>query len=440
MLSAQPSRLRGTQTAVLAPLRRPVAASADLPAECLPAWPVLVLLWGLPLWWLLGLFSLSTVIVAVPMVLYLLRYRQVTLVPGFLPYLALLVWMVPTALMLDDSALAFVLRFAQFASIGVLAIYVLNARETLTAQRLLVGVCMVWVWVILGGYLGMLLPELRLTMTAGALLPGGLTANPYVAELFFPTTVEVQDPWGADEPFVRPSAPFAYSNGWGASIGLLTPVIFAGVLSWRSRLRYLVLGAGLVIALPPALATTNRGLFLTLGIVAIYVSIRTFLRGHVVPLLVLVGTGLVVVLSGGLSQLSEVLNERQEVVDTTDGREQIYLETWQRSFDSPILGHGSTRPSMTTEMTIGTHGMVWSMMFCFGFVGLALFMWFLGGLVLRTATVPTNAGLWLHGALVSALIMSFFYGLDRHLPYILLIGALVLRDKHEPGSLLWPKR
>lgn len=406
----------------------------------LPAWPVIALLWGLPLWWLVGLFPLSTVIMAVPMVLYLLQYRHIALPPGFMPYLALLVWILPTAMMLDGGILGFVIRFSQLASVGVVAAYVLNARESLPWKRLLSGVCIVWGWVVLGGYLGLFSPDLELTWTVGRLLPAALTANTYVSDLVFPTPAEVQTPWGAEEPFVRPSAPFAYANGWGASIGLLTPVVVARAAVSRHRWRYVVLGGALLIALPPALASTNRGLFLALGIVVVYVVLRLFLRGNAVALLTATCAGAILALSGAWSRLSQILGQRQEVVDTTEGRSRLYWETWERAWESPILGHGSSRPSLTTEVTLGTHGMVWSMMFCFGFVGLVLFVWFLGGLVCRTIAVPTTAGLWLHAALVAALIMSTFYGLDRHLPYIVLIGALLLRDKHRPEGMLWPAR
>lgn len=67
----------------------------------LPAWPVLVLLWGYPLFWALGLLAFAQVIVAVPMLAFLIIRRKVILVPGVLPWLGFALWMVPAALMID---------------------------------------------------------------------------------------------------------------------------------------------------------------------------------------------------------------------------------------------------------------------------------------------------------------------------------------------------
>jgi polysaccharide biosynthesis protein PslJ len=409
---------------------------ATRPTE-LPGWPVLALLWGLPLWWVVGLFSLSTVVMALPMVLYLVARRDVLVVPGFLPYAAFLAWMVPSALMLEGGTLSYAMRFAQFVSFAVLALYVLNARRSLPAERLLPALTAVWVWVVLGGYLGMTLPDLELSFTVGKLLPGSLADNPYAADLFYPGVAEIQRPWGAEEPFVRPAAPFAYANGWGASIALLTPVLLATVALVGSRAGTMWALVGLVLAVPPAVATTNRGLFLTLGVVLGYAMLRLLLRGQVLVPLMVSAAAVAVALVGGWRALFASVTARQEVADTTEGRSNLYVETWERTLSSPVLGHGAPRPSFSSEINVGTQGMVWNVMFCFGLVGLVLFVYFLTGLVVRTFSVPSTAGLWLHTALVGVLFMSTFYGLDRHLPYILVVAALLLRDKGDPSSPLW---
>jgi hypothetical protein len=69
----------------------------------LPAWPVLCLLWGLPLWWLAGLFSFSSVVLAPVMLFYLTRRRHVWLAPGIMPFLALAVWIALGILVVDHS-------------------------------------------------------------------------------------------------------------------------------------------------------------------------------------------------------------------------------------------------------------------------------------------------------------------------------------------------
>ena len=398
----------------------------------LPAWPVLALLWGMPAWWALGMLPFATVIMAVPMVALLMLHRRVVVVPGILPWWAFVAWMIPCALMLDSLGrlLGFGVRFAQFASIAILLLYICNATRSLTSRRLLAGLTFVWLFVIVGGYLGMLWPDVTLTATIGRLLPGALRENEYIADLVFPPLAEIQTPWGAEEPFVRPSAPFAYTNGWGAAIAILTPIAVANALLRRSRGGVLVLVGGLLASIAPAVATSNRGLFIGLAVAIAYVVLRLAGRGQWLPVLgvAALSTALVVLLT--LSGFLDAITARQDTVDTTEGRGSLYEETFVRTLDSPILGYGAPRPSFTSEITVGTQGMVWNALFCFGFVGLALFAVFLVGGLLRTWAAPTPAALWMHASVVAAIAMSIFYGLDRHMLTIGIVLALLLRDKY----------
>jgi hypothetical protein len=79
-------------------------------------------------------------------------------------------------------------------------------------------------------------------------------------------------------------------------------------------------------------------------------------------------------------------------------------------------------------------------MFCFGFVGLLLFAWFLLGGIARTWSAPNTATLWMHAAVISGTVVSAFYGLDRHMLSICLILGLLLRERYSPGSTLWVRQ
>lgn len=405
----------------------------------LPAWPVLVLLWGMPLWWGVGLLPFCTAIMAIPMVAFLIQRGRVLIVPGTVPYVAFVVWMLPCALMLDSAGriLGFGVRFSQFASVAVIFVYVINARHALTPQRLLGGLTSTWVFVIIGGYLGILWPQGELTNTVGLILPGFLRNNEYISDLVFPPFAEIQIPWGADEPFIRPSAPFAYTNGWGAAIAILTPIAVANAIARRTAKATIWLVIGICASIPPAVATTNRGLFVGLIIVVAYVLLRLLFRGKWVPFLwvAFLGAGLTLILT--LSGMLEGITERQETVDTTEGRGNLYAETFERTLLSPVLGYGSPRPSYTSEINVGTQGMLWNLMFCFGFVGLALFALFLVGGVIRTWRAPNVSLLWLHGSLIATCAMSVFYGLDRHLLTIAVVLGLMLRERYASHSTYW---
>lgn len=405
----------------------------------LPAWPVLVLLWGMPAWWAFGLLPFYLQIMSVPMVAYLIRRGRVSIVPGTIPWLAFVAWMLPCALMLDSLGriVGFGMRFTQFAGIAIALVYLINAPRSLTVRRVLTALSFSWGFIIVCGYLGMIWPDGELTLTVGRLLPASVLENEYVKDLVFPGFSEVQDPWGAEEPFVRPSAPFPYANGWGASLVILTPAAIATALERGTvnAFGWFLAMAGL--AVPPAVASSNRGLFLGLIIGIAYVAVRLLLRGRWLAFVVVgvLSSGVVFLLTA--SGAVEAIVARQEVADTTTGRSLLYDETFARTLESPILGFGSPRPSLSSEITVGTQGTLWNTMFCFGFVGLALFAWFLIGGVIRTAAAPSTVALWLHAAVVSACVVAVFYGLDRHLLAICLILGLLLRERYLPSSTLW---
>lgn len=423
----------GTALQVPAP-DTPAAASREL-----PAWPLLALLWGMPAWWAFGLLPFYLLIMSVPMLAYLIQRGRVITVPGTLPWLAFVVWMIPCALMLDSLGrlIGFGMRFTQFAGVAVALVYLLNAPRSLTVRRVLTALSMTWGFIIVCGYLGMLWPEGELTFTVGRLLPSSVLENEYVRDLVFPGFSEVQDPWGAEEPFVRPSAPFPYANGWGAALVILTPAAIAAALERGTTSAICWLLFFSIIAVPPAVASSNRGLFLGLGVGIGYVAVRLLLRGHWLSFVwvCILSSGVLFLLS--VSGAVDEVMARQEVADTTTGRSLLYEETFIRTLESPIIGFGSPRPSLTSEITVGTQGALWNTMFCFGFVGLALLAWFLIGGALRTAAAPNTIALWLHSAVVSSCIVAVFYGLDRHMLSICLILGLLLRERYRPSSRLW---
>lgn len=426
------------------PTRSPLPAtdlgvSPATQAPALPAWPVLVLLWGYPAFWALGLLPFAPVIMAIPMLGFLTLRRSVTVVPGVLPWFGFAVWMIPASLMVDQlGRLTGVgIRFSQYLALAIMMLYVVNARRSLSVRRILNGLTFIWLFVIVGGYLGMLYPDVRLTFTVGLLLPDFLASNDYIADLVFPSLAEVQTPAGAEEPFQRPSAPFAYTNGWGAAIAVLTPIAVATAMGHHSARVIWLVAAGIVAIIPPAVASSNRGMFLGLGVSVVYVMLRLLLRAQWLALscvAALTGAAaLVLTWSGFLDEIAA----RQSVVDTTEGRSSLYAETFERTLASPILGYGAARPSFRSEIWIGTQGAIWSVMFCFGFVGLALYAYMLVSGALRTAGAPNLSTLWLHSSVVVACVLSVFYGMDRHLVFVGLALALLLRERYAGESDYW---
>ncbi|KQX71791.1 O-antigen ligase [Aeromicrobium sp. Root472D3] len=414
--------------------RRTPATHVDDVHDALPAWPVLALLWGFPVFWLLGATVIAGVALTVVMLSYLVHHRATRLVPGVYAFTAFVVWVVPCAVMIDSTErmLGYTYRFSILVIVGTAFVYTISAGSRLTRRAIVDGLTAVWVFTVVGGILGLLFPETRLTTPIGLLLPDALTGNDYVRDLFFPPFAEVQQPFGSPVEFVRPSAPFPYANSWGVAIVLLTPVAIACFLQARSRLPRVVVAVGLVAMIAPALSTSNRGMFAGLALAAVYVVVRLTIRDRAAPVLaigVLGAIGAAVLVGNGL--LNQI-RTRQQYGDSSGTRWSLYQETFERSLQSPLLGYGAPRPSTSEPLiSAGTQGYVWMLMFSFGFVGLAFFLTFLWGTTLRTWRAPGDVDLVLHSVLVVASVIIAIYGLDiMQMLSIMLVAAVLLRRRH----------
>ena len=402
--------------------------------ENLPAWPILVMLWGFPVMWLVGMTVVpAAVTMTGVMVAFLARQRDVPVVPGLGAFLAFAMWVLASGVMLDSMprALGFAYRFAIILFALVAFVYAVSARRHLTLRSVVNALTFVWVFTIAGGILGMLFPDARLSTPVGLALPSSLTSNEYVRDLFFPPLAEVQHPWGSPFVFVRPSAPFPYANSWGVAVLVLTPVAVAAFLLARTWFTRLGLIAAAVALVPPAMATSNRGMFAGLCLAVTYIVVRLAVRNLAGPVLGLGALGLSAVLFMVSRGLLDHIAARQQYGQSDGARFSLYVETIQRTLEHPLLGHGAPRPSYVQELSVGTQGYVWTLMFSHGFVGLALFLLFLWGTTLRTWRAPTDVELVLHSVLVVISVAVLVYGLDfMQMVAVVLVAAMLLRRRY----------
>lgn len=141
--------------------------------------------------------------------------------------------------------------------------------------------------------------------------------------------------------------------------------------------------------------------------------------------------GLVLVKLGAVHQIVV----RQSYSSSTDGRASLYAETWHRALESPIFGWGAPRPSLSHGVSVGTQGYLWTLMFSYGFVGLALFAAFLLGAISRSWRVRDDIALILHSSLIGAVAIVAVYGLDvMQWMTIGLVAAVLLRDRVVPPT------
>ena len=398
----------------------------------LPAWPVYVLFAGFPIWWVLGLGAFAVLLIAVVMFLLLVQRGDVEVPPAFWLWIGFVVWACVAALELNSGSrlVGFSVRMGNYIGSSVVFLYLYNARERLDNRAVLRALVLFFAVVVAGGYLGVLVPRGSLSTPMESLLPLNIRNNEYVSALVHPSFAEVQRPYGSPRTFYRPSAPFPYTNSWGCNVALLVPLVVAAIMTFRRKAWRLVMVALLAAACVPAFATLNRGMFLALGLVLAYASIRLAFRGRLLPLSMVVGgasVGLAVAISAGVLAR---LQERLHYSRTNVGRQTIYREAFDGALNSPVFGHGAPQPSTTVDVSIGTQGQVWNVMFSYGFVALAFFLGWFGLVVLQSWRARGEAGLWVHATLFIAFVTFFYYGYDGiQLTVAMTAAALALRAR-----------
>ncbi|MCI0689839.1 MAG: hypothetical protein L0Y54_21755 [Sporichthyaceae bacterium] len=426
----------------------------------LPGWPLVVLLAGFPLWWILGLATLGFLIVAVPMAYYLIRLPVIRVPRGFGLWLLFLGWVAAGITTLWAEApgakdvaglgrlIPFTYRIVWYLTATIFLLYIGNTSERTLPTRRIVRL-MAWLFIItvIGGYAGKFLPTLEFTSLVERVLPGALANNQLVQIVAHPATAQVQDILGYD--VARPMAPFSYANDWGANFGLLAPFF---VLAWRvndTGWRHKLFPAMALIALPPVIFTLNRGLWLGLSAVGIYLVIRFALLGRVRTVATLAAIGLLAGIVVIFSPLGQLLNERLANPHSNQGRERLSELAVSATLEgSPALGFGAPREVQGTFFSIagaptpncpecrppqlGTQGHFWLLIFAHGFVGAALFLGFVYYRFWRGLRDPTPAGLALTSIGVFLAVVGVVYDLvSASLAFVMITLGLLWRRENE---------
>jgi hypothetical protein len=320
----------------------------------------------------------------------------------------------------------FAQRAGDLVAVGIAFLYYVNARERIQPRHILRGFAIIWFTVIILGTLATFFPDVRITTPMSLVMPGSLMGNELVHELVVPRLAEVQEPWGAEEPFVRPAAPFPYTNSWGMAYAMLTPFMVLLLCATRSLIRRIVLGFAMVISLYPAMATSNRGMMIALAIFAGVLALRFLVdgrRGRAAGILgALLACALVLYAAGAFKAIAE----RQEVSDTTSGRGSIYLATIDKVMQSPLVGWATPGMDATIGIALGTQGYAWTLMYSYGFVGLAIFGLFLGRIFTASFALRGSAAFVMQALIAAVGATIWFYGLGVTQCLILLLSAAML--------------
>jgi O-antigen ligase len=407
----------------------------------LPLWPPALAFLGTPLWWLLGIGDITWILLAAVMVYLLARRGRVEVPRGMGVWFLFLLWMAFSVIGIDTSGrlVGFVYRAAIYLALTVLFVYIYNARERFTARAVGGMLTGYWLIVVAGGYLGVFFPLLAITTPLAYVLPDALLSNELVAEMAYrrvtqwdPTSFLALDP--------RPSAPFLYTNSWGNAYSLLLPVVAGYLISIRGERRFWWLAAAIPLSFVPAFLTLNRGMFIGLGLAALYIAFRLVLRRNLKALVALVAIGAVFGITYSVLPVEERLTSRVETSSSTEDRANLYEETWVRTLDSPLLGYGAPRPSFTPGApSAGTQGHLWMLMFSHGLPGALLFVAFLVVLWLKTWRSPGSFGLTANTAIIVLIVELVYYGVQTSgLPIVFALGAVALRSVEDTRALELP--
>ncbi len=386
-------------------------------------WPIWMITAGMPLSFALGIHGFVWALPGLVLGARILSDRSSRFPRSTLPLVAFLCWILLSATMISSSSgyLLFAFRWLLFAGALTTLVWLVNVSRARVPSALIVDwMAALWIFLIVCGYLGVLFP-LFVTKSPFQILLGPLGSVGFVDELSRWRFAETQGFLGYQLP--RPSAPFNATNGWGAAVGILTPFFLH---SWilqpdlRRRRRGIVIGLAGVY---PILMSVNRGLWISLGVALVYFAARKALRGKLRPFLVLVGTLIAVIVLLVVTPAGQLVADKLDRSDrSNDSRGNLYELAYEGAWESPLVGNGAPKRAEGAPEgmpPVGTHGMLWYLMFVHGFVGLALFLTWLGGEVLRSGRVRTTDGWWTHLALVIGLVQVPFYGL---LPQVVLFG------------------
>ncbi len=424
-----------------------------------PGWPLVWAFAPFPLWWVMGWTEVMPVAMGLVMGVMLLRRRRVEMPKGFGWWALYLVWSLAGVLVLGvpaygavaDSASTRIFtaayRLVWYAAITLAGLYVLNTRKEVPTRRIVRTFALMFIWVMGGGILGIIAPTLEFSSVMELVLPAGVSRVPFVFHLIHPSAAQLMDVLGYSSP--RPSAPFSYTNTWGVNLAVLLPFFTAGWFGadagWRRPLAPLVMLATAVAVI----FSLNRGLWVALAVAAVFVALRAGFQGRPGLLVGLVGSGLVLAAVVAFSPLQGMVEGRLSSEGSVKGRTNLSsLAVESVAKTSPIIGLGSTRNVQgnfnsiaggssvdcprCSPPALGTQGQLWLVVFCQGFVGLALYLGFFIAAFLRNLRRRTSiALLGLNVIVLSTVTMPVYNSFGTGLMVVMVAIGLMAREERD---------
>ncbi len=370
-----------------------------------PGWPLKILFIGFPLWWVVGLSEPMCFVAGALMALELLHRRRLAFPRGFVVWAMFLAFVVGGVFLLQVDVFGAVpggantryvtwaYRLAWYLTATTLMLYIGNLRRELSLRDVTRTISWMFVTLTVGGLLAVLVPTFTFQSLMELVLPHRVDSIAFVRDLIHPSVAQLYTADGALNP--RPSAPFPYANDWGVNYACLLPFFiatwFGKGAGWRRYVGPFIFVASLV----PVIESQNRGLWLALVAMAAFLVVYSVMAGHLRLLVSVLGASAALTVLVLVTPLSGViegkLSNDQQSTSTRSNLGEATFEGVRHT--SPLVGVGTTRnvqgnfdsiaggASATCPLcsppSLGTQGQLWLVMFCQGFVGLALYLGFL---------------------------------------------------------------
>ncbi|GAB2599264.1 hypothetical protein Aab01nite_75550 [Paractinoplanes abujensis] len=435
----------------------------DVRKMALPAWPVASILAFYPVWWALGLGVLIFALMAVPMLFLLIRRRTagrpLRLPPGFVWWVVFLVAVVVSigALGADPAGtvaghatgrlLPAGYKFLMYGALTVLLVYAGNLTEAELPRRRLVRL-LGWLFVVtvLGGLLGMVAGNFEFTSPVEWLLPSGVRNKGFVQSLVHPYAAQIMDIVGDSQP--RPAAPWGYTNTWGNNFCLLAGWLVVAAGQARSGKAKFWAVVCLVVSVVPAVVSLNRGLWIGVGVLVLYVAVRYVLAGRlwIIGAVTVAGALLGVALLA--TPLGDVVGARLDNGKSNGVRSFLIDRALDGFRESPVIGYGGTRNTLggrnsitvgesagcerCGNFTVGGNGQLWQLLYSHGAVGTAGYLGFFAYGLWRFRRDRSAIGVAASAAIVTSFSAMLWYNsLVTPLAFMVLAFALLWRNSIE---------
>ncbi len=435
-------------TTTIAPTRsRALPSTRPGWAQLPEGWQPYAVFTLVPLWSMLGLSFFMWPLIALPLIYPMFRRGGLRVPRRFGIWLLFLCWMIASGVELSSPsrAIAWSWRLSFYLSATILFLWIYNAsRERLPTRTVINALAAFWVIVIVGGWVGVLFPSVQFNSPAEHLFPHSLLNNTYFYAHVHVQFAQLQHFLGFTEG--RPQTFFAYTNAWGSTTAMLTPIAVAALAANPGRTWGRVLKVTLALSIVPIVFSLDRGLWLSLGAGFGYAAIRFGALRDMRRVARVVGAVLVVVALIAVTPLGGLVTGRFQHKTGDTSRLARDQAAQSQIASSPLIGYGAPQQAVGvthTKKSVGTESEIFLLLYSHGVPALFMFAGFMTYTVVRTGKHRSRSSppmFWVQVALLVACVQAPYYELTERVPIFLTFAALLYRDIAVQSDLRYAAR